>query len=97
MLETALRMLLAIDPSTIDRTTSTGELMHLRVCTALELTRKLAGHQRLQALRDAERDRDMTTAYDRILKESAAELEVFADRLLQIVSSHSLPIAANVQ
>ena len=64
--------------------------MFMRIETAQHFARKAAAHGRIKALREAEADAEMIKAYDAVLAGTTEELEVLADRLMQIVSSHSL-------
>ena len=96
-LSAALAVILATDTSTIDSSTPEGQLLSMRVNAAKEFARKAAGHGRIKALRDAEKDPEMIAAYDRVLEHGAKDLEDSANRLLQIVSSQSLSVPSALQ
>lgn len=86
-LAAALSVLLVADTSEMD--CATPEYMRIQV--AKEFARKTMTHGRFLALRNAETDSEMIKAYDDMLSDLKSDLDALADRLLQIVSSQSLP------
>lgn len=92
-LAAALSVLLVADTSEMD--CATPEYMRIQV--AKEFARKAMTHGRFLALRNAETDPKMIKAYDDMLSDLKTDIEALGNRLLQIISSQSLPLSPTQQ